>query len=177
MRIFLLLGILLLSFGCKDDKKQSIASERPIVKLDSLSKEKVKVSLKALSSDAEKNLENFDDFQNLRKLITTMQSANPYYVHKYTDSLSLLMHTFKQNLPKDLSVNTIKSRTNILLTEKGLLSLLAEKKHPDPKKIIEANTRLIIAFNSLITQLNELSLAIPENIEKELLRDPKNKEE
>ena len=76
MRIFFLLGIVLLSLGCKDDKQQSMVSEKPIVTLDSLSKEIVKVPLNILSPDAEKNLENFDDFQKLRKHNNTMQSAN-----------------------------------------------------------------------------------------------------
>ncbi len=176
MRIFLLIGITLLCFGCQDDRKAKINTEKPIIKLDSLSTEKIKLDLVKLSTEAEKNLESFEDFQNLRNLITTLRGSNPFYINKYSDSLSLLVHTFKQNIPKDLAVNPIKSRSNILHTEKGLLQIISEKKHPDPKKLIEANTRLIKAYNSLIIQLNELSLAIPENIEKELLRDPKNTE-
>ncbi|MBQ0741611.1 hypothetical protein J9332_45790, partial [Aquimarina celericrescens] len=58
-------------------------------------------------------------------------------------------------------------------TETNILKELGKRENPDPKKIMDANIRLIKAYNSLVIQLNELSLAIPENIEKELLRESK----
>ncbi|WP_108868029.1 hypothetical protein [Aquimarina aquimarini] len=171
MRIFLFLGILLIFFGCQNEKKIKTQETTPIIQLDSLSKEKADLDLLKLSIEAEKSLESFDDFQNLRSFVTTLRNANPFFVNKHVDSIDLLVSTFKENLSEDLNTNTINSRIRVLSTETGLLKLIAEKKKQDPKKVMEANTRLIKAYNSLIIQLNELSLAIPENIEKELLRE------
>ncbi|MDY8137102.1 hypothetical protein [Aquimarina sp. 2201CG5-10] len=175
MKLFLFLTLVSLFFiGCKKENTTTIQQDVPIVSLDSLSKEKIDLNLLKLSSDAEKDLESFEDFQNLKKLMQTLRKANPYYIRKYADSMDVLIQTTEENLSKDLKVNTITSRLVVLSTESGLLKQLAEKKHPKAEKLMDANTLLITAYNSLIIQLNELSLAIPENIEKELLRDNEN---
>ncbi len=176
MRIFLFLGIILICFGCQSEKTTNIQGKRPVAKLDSLSKEKIKLNLLKLSPEAEKSLENFEDFQNLRSFITVLRSENSFYVNKHVDSIDLLVSTFKENLSEDLNINTINSRISVLSTETGLLKLLSEKKNKASDKVMKANTRLIKAYNSLIIQLNELSLAIPENIEKELLRELEGQE-
>lgn len=176
MRIFLFLGITLICFGCQNKKTTNNQEKIAIAKLDSLSKEKINLELLKLSSEAEKSLENFNDFQDVKIMMETMRNANPFYINKYADSIDLLISVFEENLSEDLNINTINSRISVLSTETGLLKLIAEKKKPDSKKIIEANTRLIRAYNSLVIQLNELSLAIPENIEKELLRESEDQE-
>lgn len=170
MKQFLFIGILLICIGCQNENTANPQQEKPVNQLDSLSKEKIKLEPLKLSPQAEKSLENFEDFQNLRNFVTTLRNENSFYIHKHTDSINVLIDTFKENLSEDLNVNTINSRINVLSTESGLLRLLAEKKNPDSTKIMEANTRLVKAYNSLIIQINELSLAIPENIEKELLK-------
>ena len=176
MRLFLLAGILLFCFGCNDSTTSDSKEEIAIIKLDSISKEKIKSELLKLSPDAEKELESFEDFQNLKSIIHTLHKSNPFHVKKYADSVDLLISTFEENLSEDLNVNTINSRITVLSTESGLLGHIAQKKRPTPEEILEANTRLIKAYNSLIIQLNELSLAIPENIEKELLKDLEDEE-
>ncbi|MBQ0735812.1 hypothetical protein [Aquimarina celericrescens] len=173
----LLLGIIILCFACKNEKETNFNTPQLPAKLDSLSTEKIKLELLKLSSQAEKDLQSFEDFKNLQSFITTLQNSNPYYINKHVDSLELLVQTFEENLSEDLNVNTINSRLTVIATELGLLKLLSESKNPDAKKILEANARIIKAYNSLIIQLNELSLAIPENIEKELLRDEEKKEQ
>ncbi len=170
MKRFLFIGILLICIGCQNENTTNTKQEKPIAQLDSLSKEKIILNPLKLSPEAEKSLENFEDFQNLRSFITSLRNGNSFYINKHVDSLNILIDTFEENLSEDLNVNTINSRISVLSTESGLLRLLSEKKNPDSKKILEANTRLIKAYNSLIIQLNELSLAIPENIEKELLK-------
>ena len=179
MRILLFMVIICFCFSCKKEIKteaQVVPTEKP---LDSLSKDHIRLDLLKLSSQGEKDLETFEDFQNLRNLSQTLKTANPYYVKKYADSIQILIQVFDENLSEDLNVNTINSRISVLMTESGLLKQVTETKNPKPEKILEQNTRLLTAYNSLIVQLNELSLAIPENIEKELLRDlnEKNKEE
>ncbi|WP_024770025.1 hypothetical protein [Aquimarina macrocephali] len=176
MRIFLFLGIILVCFGCQGEKTTNIQGKNPVAKLDSLSKEKIKLNLLKLSPEAERSLEIFEDFQNLRSFITVLRNGNSFYVNKHVDSIDLLVSTFKENLSEDLNINTINSRISVLSTETGLLKLLSEKKNKDSDMVMEANTRLIKAYNSLIIQLNELSLAIPENIEKELLRELEDQE-
>ncbi|WP_103068845.1 hypothetical protein [Aquimarina sediminis] len=177
MRIFLFLGIILVCFACQSEKTTNTQEKTPVIKLDSLSKEKSKVELLKLSPEAEKSLESFDDFQNVRSMIISMNNANPFYINKHADSIDLLIGIFSESLTEDLNTNTINSRLSVLSTETGLLKLMAEKKNPDPKEVIKGNIRLINAYNSLIIQLNELSLAIPENIEKELLRELDDKED
>ncbi|WP_062057102.1 hypothetical protein [Aquimarina longa] len=176
MRIVLFLGILLICFSCQKSNTTNTNEKIPIAKLDSLSKEKIKLELLKLSPEAAKSLENFEDFQNMKNMIASLRNANPFYVNKHADSIDLLINIFKENLDKTLDVNTINSRISVLSTETGLLKLIAKTKNPDSKKIMTANSKLIKAYNSLIIQLNELSLAIPDAIEKELLRtegDPK----
>ncbi|WP_271782400.1 hypothetical protein [Aquimarina algiphila] len=170
MKRFLFIGILLICIGCQSENTANTQEEKPVAQLDSLSKEKIKLEPLKLSPQAEKSLKNFEDFQNLRNFVISLRNGNSFYINKHADSINVLIGTFKENLSEDLNVNTINSRIGVLATESGLLRLLTEKKNPDSEKIMEANTRLIKAYNSLIIQLNELSLAIPENIEKELLK-------
>ena len=157
--------------GCKKENSNTTQEEKEIIQLDSLSKEKATVDVLKLSPEASKDLESFEDFQNLKNLVVSMKESNPFYVRKYADSMNLMVENFKENISEDLKVNTIISRIAVLATESGLLLQLSENKKQDSQKLINANIRLITAYNSLIIQLNELSLAIPENIEKELLRE------
>ncbi len=172
----LFLCIIVFCFACKQQEDSNMQQTQPLAKLDSLSQEKIKLELLKLSPQAEKDLESFEDFQNLRNIMHSLHSANAFYANKYADSVDLLIGTFEENLSEDLNVNTINSRITVLSTESGLLAQLSEKKKPKSEDILNANSRLIKAYNSLIIQLNELSLAIPENIEKELLRDPEDEE-
>jgi len=169
--VSLLLIISVICFGCKKENTSVPKEETLAVPLDSLSKEKIEVDLLKLSPEATKNLESFEDFKNLQDFIQTLKNSNPYYISKYADSVNVLVQNFDENLSEDLKINTILSRISVLSTESGLLMQLTEKKVPDSQNLIDANIRLLTAYNSLIVQLNELSLAIPENIEKELLRE------
>lgn len=137
--------------------------------LDSLSDKTITHNLLSLSTQAREDLESFDDLQALRKLILTMKNSNAFYIQKYADSTDLAVGTLRENIPNDLNTNAISSRLTVLATETALLRHWAEKKLVTEEKLFEANTRLIKAYNSFVIQLNELSLAIPENIEKELL--------
>lgn len=174
-KIILLLAIIPLCFWSCRKSTPAISSEPNTQEiLDSLSAEKVQLKTLTLSTEAEKKIASFEDFQNLRNLITTLQEANPFHIRKYSDSTDLLIQSFKENLDEgggDINVNSIKSRIVVLSTESGLLMELASKKNPASEDLLNANTRLLTAYNSLVIQLNELTLAIPENIEKELLRD------
>ncbi|KAA1247679.1 hypothetical protein [Aquimarina sp. RZ0] len=162
---------LFLLLGCNNEKTTVSQEEDTRFILDSLSKEKVDLDVLKLSPVSEKDLETFEDFQNLNTLMSSIRSSNPFYIKKHADSLHFLVETFKENISEDLKTNTIKSRITVLSTESGLLMQLAEKKNADAQKFTDATIRMITAYNSLIIQLNELSLAIPENIEKELLRE------
>ncbi len=174
MRVLIPLAFLiLLCFGCKKKNTSTTQIETTINQLDSLSVEKTDKKLLSLSTEATEDLASFEDFQNLKNIILTMSKSNPFYVQKYADSVSLIIQTVKENLTSDLKINPITSRFVVLSTESGLLKEIANKKQPNSKKLMGANARLIIAYNSLVTQLNEFSLAIPENIEKELLRNNK----
>ncbi len=177
MRTYIFFVAILLFVGCKKETTTVKGTKESPTPLDSLSTEKISVKLMELSPEAEKNLEDFEDFQNLRTFITSLNSSNAFFVNKHTDSLDLLVMMFEENLSEDLKKNTITSRVNLLHTESGLLRLLAEKEYPESKKIMEVNSKLAHAYNSLIIQLNELSLAIPESIEKELLRELEKEEE
>ncbi len=174
---FFFLGILILCCACKNEKELPAENQQPVAQLDSLSKAKINLNLLPLSPEAEKDLETFEDFKNLRSFVQTLSTANPYYINKRADSLELLIQTFEENLSVDLNINTINSRITVLTTEIGLLKLITQRKNPQAEKLLEANTRIVKAYNSLIIQLNELSLAIPDNIEKELFRDQEIEEE
>ncbi len=174
-RLFFL-GVILICIGCKNESASTNQETKTTIQLDSLSKEKITLDLLKLSPDAKKDLETFEDFQNLKTMMSSLRDANPFYVKKYADTLDVLIQTFEENLSEDLNVNTINSRITILLTESGLLKQISARKNIEPEKVLAANMRLIKAYNSLVIQLNELSLAIPENIEKELLRDLEDEE-
>ncbi|MFD2563771.1 hypothetical protein [Aquimarina rubra] len=163
--------ISIIFIGCKKENTSVVSEENKIVKLDSLSQEKADIELLKLSSKASKELESFEDFQNLKNLISSLRESNPFHIKKYADSVDLLVQSFKENLSEDLKVNNIKSRIAVMATESGLLMQLTQKKNQDPQQLMDANIRLLTSYNSLVIQLNELSLAIPEDIEKELLKE------
>ncbi len=166
----ILLLAMITIIGCS--KKQTVVSQTATtVVLDSLSKEKIKTTLLELSTASSKEMEGYDDFEHLRNLIKSLHTANAHQVYKHADSAYLLVQNLKENLTSDLKTNPIQSRIAVLTTETGLLTQLVNSEHYTADKLMAANDRLITAYNSLIIQLNELSLAIPDNIEKELLRD------
>lgn len=167
----LLLILTIIFFGCKNENTINTTEKTEIVLLDSLSKEKADIDVLKLSTQTAKDLESFEDFQNLKNLILSLNKSNPFHIKKYADSADLLVQNFKENLSEDLKVNPISSRIAVLATESGLLLQLTQKQNQDAQKLMDANIRLLTAYNSLIIQLNELSLAIPEDIEKELLRE------
>jgi len=167
----LLLILTIIFFGCKNENTINTTEKTEIVLLDSLSKEKADIDVLKLSTQTAKDLESFEDFQNLKNLILSLNKSNPFRIKKYADSADLLVQNFKENLSEDLKVNPISSRIAVLATESGLLLQLTQKQNQDAQKLMDANIRLLTAYNSLIIQLNELSLAIPEDIEKELLRE------
>lgn len=167
----LLLILTIICFGCKNENTINTTEKTEIVLLDSLSKEKADIDVLKLSTQTAKDLESFEDFQNLKNLILSLNKSNPFHIKKYADSADLLVQNFKENLSEDLKVNPISSRISVLATESGLLLQLTQKQNQDAQKLMDANIRLLTAYNSLIIQLNELSLAIPEDIEKELLRE------
>ncbi|WP_299213334.1 hypothetical protein [uncultured Aquimarina sp.] len=167
----LLLILIIICLGCKNENTVNTKEEIEIIQLDSLSKEKADIDVLKLSTQTAKDLESFEDFQNLKSLMLSMNKSNPFHIKKYADSVDLLVQSFKENLSEDLKVNPISSRIAVLATESGLLLQLAQKQNQDAQKLMDANIRLLTAYNSLIIQLNELSLAIPEDIEKELLRE------
>ncbi|WP_148781805.1 hypothetical protein [Aquimarina intermedia] len=171
MKNLLIIVSVLLSICACTEHSSSNNDQAPVkaTVLDSLSDNKITLDLLPLSVQAEEDLKSFDDLQALRNLILTMQNSNAFYIQKYADSTDLAVGTLRENIPNDLNTNAISSRLTVLATETALLRHWSEKKMVTEDKLFEANTRLIKAYNSLVIQLNELSLAIPENIEKELL--------
>ena len=157
--------------GCKKENTAVITEKNQRIQLDSLSKDKINIKVLKLSSEAQKEMEGYEDFQNLKNLMQSMSTSNPFHIKKYSDSVNTIVQVFNESLLENLKVNTITSRIKVLSTESGLLMQLTENDNADPQKLMDANLRLTAAYNSLIIQLNELSLAIPENIEKELLRE------
>jgi len=173
-RLWILFGLIFICGSCKNEKtSEKITS--PIIKpLDSLSKEKIDLDLLQLSPNSKKDLESFEDFQNLKTMIHELHHANPYHIAKNTDSLNILIEYMNENLSQDLKIKPVQSRITVLSTQVGLLQNIVYQQNQEPEKILLANKNLMTAYNSLIIQLNELSLAIPEEIEKELLRDQEN---
>ena len=171
MKAYHIIGILLISFfSCKNEVAKNTSSQKTEKELDSLSKAQSKIKLLPLSPETMEKMASFDDFKNFKSLIETMETSNPYYIKQYADSINVLITTVSENLSEDLDTKPIQSRLRLLATESGLLKDIADEPYPQSKQLLEANTQLLMAYNSLAIQLNELSLAIPENIEKELLR-------
>ena len=162
---------LIFCIGCKKEEGNLIDANSNATVLDSTSTEKITVSLLELSSEAKKELEDFEDFQHLSALLQTMRDSNPYYVQKYADSVKSGVMAFSDNRSARLKVNSIDSRITVLSTRSALLLQHAQKQTVDSKTILNANEELIKGYNSLVIQLNELALAIPDNIREELLQD------
>ncbi|WP_378185906.1 hypothetical protein ACE939_12420 [Aquimarina sp. W85] len=170
--IFILCAITMACTNCTKRNTSNHNEDKKINKLpllDSLSNKKITQDLLLLSPQAQENLKNFDDLQTLSNLIKMMKNSNAFYIQKYTDTTDLAVNTLRENISNDLNTRAISSRLTVLETETALLRHWSEKKMVTEEKLLEANTRLIKAYNSLIIQLNELSLAIPDNIQKELL--------
>ncbi|MAQ75395.1 MAG: hypothetical protein CL613_03555 [Aquimarina sp.] len=175
MKAYHIIGIILISlFSCKNEVAQNTSSQKIEKELDSLSKSQSKIKLLPLSPGTMEKMASFDDFKNFKSLIETMETSNPYYIKQYADSIDVLISTVSENLSEDLETKPIQSRLKLLATESGLLKDIAEEPYPQSEQLLEANTKLLMAYNSLAIQLNELSLAIPENIEKELLKTAEN---
>ena len=178
MRIIYLLGSVLLYLGCANDTTEPIVNDQKVVSvLDSLSTQKINVALLQLSSEAEESIEELEDFKNLRSMMISLNEANAFFIRKHKDSIGILVNDLEENLSDDYRKNNITSRINLLATASGLLMQLAEKDNPEAKELLNANAKLAEAYNSLVIQLNELSLAIPDSIEEELLRGLESEEE
>ncbi|UZO82052.1 hypothetical protein NBT05_06165 [Aquimarina sp. ERC-38] len=140
--------------------------------LDSLSSKAVNIPLIPLAPEAKEKLVNFKDYQDLHNLMVTLNKSNPYFIKKYQDSLDILIFNFKENAAEEkLFEKPIRSRISLLTTYANLLSEQTNKDHPNIENILSGNKKLMTSFNSLIIQLNEISLSIPSTIEKELLKN------
>ncbi len=173
MKHFLLFTFIVLSIiSCnKDQKKTPLSDQTIIVKLDSLSTQKADTSLLKLSPDAKKDLVGAKEFQILHKKIQQIAIANPFSIKKEVDSVHKALLAFEEHLRPEHDTNPIRTRIVILTTEIGLFKEILDTPNLSPEKVLKHNNRLITAYNSFIIQLNEISLAIPENIENELLKD------
>ena len=175
MKAYHIIVIILISFlSCTNEVAQNNSSQKIQKELDSLSKAQSKIKLLPLSPGTMEKMDSFDDFKNFKSLIETMETSNPYYIKRYADSIDVLISTVSENLSDDLETKPIQARLKLLATESGLLKDIAKEPYPQSEQLLEANTKLLVAYNSLAIQLNELSLAIPENLEKELLKTAEN---
>lgn len=167
---YILTSIILSFFACKRETDLILTSTKNVIQLDSLSKRQSKIKLLDLSPESLEKVASFDDFKNFQSLIETMEISNPYHIKKHADSIDVLISTVSENLSEDLETKPIQARLKLLATESGLLKDIAEEPYTQAEELLDANSKLLIAYNSLAIQLNELSLAIPENIEQELLK-------
>lgn len=166
---FLFLVIILVC--CSKDNTNSSGNHQAFL-LDSLSQKKVSIQLLSLSGDAERKFQNFTDYQNLHNLMLTFRESNSYFIKKYQDSLDILLFNFRENMAEEeLFIKPIRSRVNVITTQHRLLAEAVNKSNTTETDILQHNKKLLEAYNSLLIQLNELSLSIPDNIEQELLKN------
>ena len=164
--------VLALTTICCSQSNSKKSIEDQLIYSDSLSKNNAKVKLLSLSPDAQVKLKNFTDYQNLHNFMITLSNANPYYLKKYRDSLDILLFNFKENMAEEqLFVKPIRSRITVLTTRSRLLAEAVDEDNSLEEKVLDQNKKLLEAYNSLIIQLNELSLSIPSIIEQELLKN------
>ncbi len=170
---FWILIIIIISFhlGCK--KQQNLVEEVAVVK-DSLEQKAILVKFKTLNPDARKDLSDSPEFKPLKSALDSLNDISPETSATLTTKLYERAIDFQEYLPDNLKTNPIEARIKILVTETGMLEHKRNKTTLTTEMLNTSKKAIAEAYDNFVNQVNELYLAIPSNIAKELLQESKN---
>lgn len=101
------------------------------------------------------------EIENLKEYTLNNVIANATPITEITKSL-------QETVPARLNSNAVKARLGVLVTKSKILQQLAERRQVEPEKISKTAKELLLEWNNLKIQINELFLKTLEEFELEL---------
>lgn len=135
---------------------------------DSIPKKRDRVKLFKLKASIQKKTDEYQSFTATKEQIDSLNFA-PF---NKVEEISYILNEQLDELPKELD-STLKtkgvlSRITQIKTYSSAISFEMSKLHKDTTKINNHLVKVIKSYNDLITQLNETSAKLPEEIKKQL---------
>ena len=128
----------------------------------------------ALTKEAKEQLVNFPEMESLQKAIDSLYTDSKTPFQDQIKKVKERSRNFQELLPPKLRINTVISRSNVLITKAGRSEQDFIDQAMTQQRLAQKKQEVIVAYNNLIIQVNEVYLEIPENIAKELLLESQN---
>jgi len=162
---------ILLLVGCNEDEKNKKALESFQEKKTAQLKESVKIAeIKnvSLSAEARDSVSQWPEFLTFENEIADIQNSSIQVIVNSSNNLKETSAGLISTIPPIFREIPIKARINVLYTKASILVQETSKTNFDNDLITEKVKELMISFQNLKTQLNEVFLKTLEEFEQEI---------
>ncbi|MGO1584959.1 MAG: hypothetical protein ACTHXJ_03170 [Mesonia sp.] len=169
-KLLFLLPIVLWT-GCNEEEKQQKALESFQEKKAAQLKESVKIAdimNVSLSAEARDGVSQWPEFLTFQNEIADIQNSSIQEIVNSSNNLKETSAGLISTIPPIFREIPIKARINVLYTKASVLVQETSKTNFDNALITEEAKELMIAFQNLKTQLNEVFLKTLEEFEEEI---------
>ncbi|MGO2356991.1 hypothetical protein [Mesonia sp.] len=169
-KLLFLLPIVLWT-GCNEEEKQQKALESFQEKKAAQLKESVKIAdimNVSLSAEARDSVSQWPEFLTFQNEIADIQNSSIQEIVNSSNNLKETSAGLISTIPPIFREIPIKARINVLYTKASVLVQETSKTNFDNALITEEAKELMIAFQNLKTQLNEVFLKTLEEFEEEI---------
>lgn len=162
---------IILLVGCNEDEKQKKALESFQEKKAAQLKESVKIAeIKnvSLSAEARDSVSQWPEFLTFENEIADIKNSSIQVIVNSSNNLKETSAGLISTIPPIFREIPIKARINVLYTKASILVQETSKTNFDNDLITEKVKELMISFQNLKTQLNEVFLKTLEEFEQEI---------
>lgn len=162
---------IILLVGCNEDEKQKKALESFQEKKAAQLKESVKIAeIKnvSLSAEARDSVSQWPEFLTFENEIADIKNSSIQVIVNSSNNLKETSAGLISTIPPIFREIPIRARINVLYTKASILVQETSKTNFDNDLITEKVKELMISFQNLKTQLNEVFLKTLEEFEQEI---------
>lgn len=162
---------MLILVGCNEEEKQQKALKSFQEKKAAQLKESVKIEdimSVSLSAEARDSVSQWPEFITFENEIADIQNSSIQEIVNSSNNLKETSAGLISTIPPIFREIPIQARINVIYTKASVLVQETSKTNFDNARIIEEAKELMIAFQNLKTQLNEVFLKTLEEFEQEI---------
>ena len=154
-------------FSCKEEvsKVQEVSYD---VFSDTIPKKKNRLKTFKLKKSIQKKINEYESFTFTKAYIDTLNKASYSILNNTIYSLNEELEELPKELDSTLKTKGVLSRIIQIETYGKAINFEFSKQHKDTVKINSHTIKLLESYNHLITQLNETSAKLPEELKKQL---------
>lgn len=160
---------IILMTGCNQEKTET-THEIDQEKIELALTQKLEISNMevVLLPEAQEITNNWLAYLTAQSEIENLKGYTLNKVIANTTPITEIIKSLQETVPARLSSNAVKARLGVLVTKSKILQQLAEKRQVEPEKISTTAEEILLEWNNLKIQINELFLKTLEEFELEL---------